>query len=95
MNEQQGRAMRRAPWAAVGLGVVVAAIAVGAVGPRAGSNAVPGSPTRGAPIVGEHSAAGSRNVDALNVAIASMQRLRGEHAGLSRAEYEAGSAVDR
>ena len=95
MQGEHGRTMRRARWTAVGLGLVVGAVAVGAVGPRvAGSHPVPGSPTGGAPVVGEHSAAGNRNVDALNEAIASMQRLRGEHAGLSRAENEAGAALD-
>jgi len=80
----------------VGLGVVVGAIAVGAVGPRVTtSNPAPGSPTRGAVVVGEHSAAGTRNVDALNAAIASMQRLHGEHAGLWRAEAQAEDALDR
>jgi hypothetical protein len=87
--------MRRARWTALGLGLVVGVVAVGAIGPTvAGSRPVPGSPAGGAPIVGEHSAAGNRNVESLNEAIASMQRLRGEHAGLSRADYEAGSVLD-
>jgi hypothetical protein len=43
-----------------------------------------------AALIGEHSAVGERQVDALNAAIDSMQQARGEHAGLSRADYEAG-----
>jgi hypothetical protein len=96
MQGEHGGTIRTARWTAVALGLVVGAVAVGAVGPRvADSRPVPGSPTGGAPVVGEHSAAGSRDVDALNEAIASMQRLRGEHAGVSRAAYEAGAALDR
>jgi hypothetical protein len=96
MQQQHVGTRRRAPWLAVGLAVVVGAIAVGAVSPRgSGSHPIPGSPTGGAPMVGEHSGAGARNVDGLNAAIASMQRLRGEHAGLSPAEYETGAALDR
>src|SRR4051794_25819080 len=96
MQQQHGGTRRRGRWAAVGLGVVVGAIAVGAVGPRlTSSNPTPGSPTGGALVVGEHSAAGTRNVDALNAAIASMQRLRGEHAGFSRADAEAEAGLDR
>ena len=47
-----------------------------------------------AALVGEHSATGERAVDALNAAIASAQQLRGEHAGLTRAEYAAAAALD-
>jgi hypothetical protein len=59
-----------------------------------------GQPTIGATgspgfvLIGEHSALGERRVDELNAAIVSMQRARGEHAGLSRAEYEAGAPLD-
>ncbi len=46
-------------------------------------------------LVGEHSALGPRQVEAINRAIASMQQLRGEHAGIAIAEYEAESASVR
>ncbi len=46
-------------------------------------------------LIGEHSALGWRLVDELNAALAAMPRARGEHAGLSRAEYEAGAALDQ
>ena len=47
-----------------------------------------------AALVGEHSAGGERSVDALNASIASMQGLRGEHAGLSREAYAAAATLD-
>ena len=45
-------------------------------------------------LIGEHSALGASRVVALNAAIMSMQRARGEHAGLSRTDYEAGAGRD-
>jgi hypothetical protein len=67
--------------------VVVIAVPVG--GPASG---VTGS--SGPALIGEHSALGERRVDELNAAIASMQRAKGEHAGLSRTDYEAEASLD-
>jgi hypothetical protein len=53
-----------------------------------------GSHAISATAIGEHSALGARRVEELNAAIAAMQRLRGEHAGLTKAEYLAAAALD-
>jgi len=76
------------------LGLAAAAASAGLVPPRAVRVPTMGSPTGDAPIVGEHSGAGERRVDELNRAISSMQHLRGEHAGLSRADYARADGLD-
>ena len=78
--------------------VVPLAIALGAIALVAGpaSHGTRGETvTPVAALVGEHSAGGERAVSALNAAIASTQQLRGEHAGLSKAEYVAAANLDR
>ena len=73
--------------------VVPIAIVLGAIGLVAGpaSNGTLGETvTPVAALVGEHSAGGERAVDALNASIASMQGLRGEHAGLSQGGLRGG-----
>ena len=77
--------------------VVPIAIVLGAIGLVAGpaSHGTLGETvTPVAALVGEHSAGGERSVDALNASIASMQGLRGEHAGLSREAYAAAATLD-
>jgi hypothetical protein len=62
-----------------------------------GAGNVPGPRTAMRPIpaaIGEHSALGELLVAGLNAAIASLQTLRGEHAGLTREDYEAGAGLD-
>jgi hypothetical protein len=60
-----------------------------------------GQPTNGSieattpMLIGEHSALGERQVDARNRANASMGVIRGEHAGISRADYRAESAASQ
>jgi hypothetical protein len=74
-------------WAAVVLGLAAAGVSAGLVPARDDPRMPRGSPTGGAPLYGEHSAAGERRVDALNRALGSMERLRGEHARQSKADY--------
>jgi len=81
-------------WAAVVLGLAAAGVSAGLVPAHEDPRTPRGSPTGDAPIYGEHSAAGDRRVDALNAAMASMQRLRGEHAGLSTADYARAALLD-
>src|SRR5262249_40160620 len=59
-------------WIAVVLGLAAAAASAGLVSPREVRLPTMGSPTGDAPIVGEHSGAGERQVDELNRAISSM-----------------------
>jgi hypothetical protein len=49
----------------------------------------------GTPLIGEHSALAAREVDARNAALGSMPPASGEHAGMTKSDYEAGSALDR
>ena len=73
--------------AAVLLGVAVAIVALGAMQPSTAAR--PGAVFEGV-LVGEHSALQARMVDKFNAAIsASTQAPRGEHAGISSAEYHA------
>ncbi len=76
----------------VPLAIVLGAIALVAAPASHGTRGETVTPA--AALVGEHSAAGERAVDSLNASIASMQQLRGEHAGLSREEYAAADTLD-
>jgi hypothetical protein len=76
-------------------GLLAVAAAVAVITLPAGQQTSGGTGASGTALVGEHSALGGRQVDALNAAIASMGRATGEHAGLSRADYRAGEAPGR
>jgi hypothetical protein len=85
------RAGRRSALVALAIAALVAAVALSAQAAGQETAVVPAwSPD----LVGEHSALGERRVDDLNAVIGSSSRVRGEHAGLSRADYEADSALD-
>ncbi len=85
---------RRLAGALIALPVAVLLAAVVVVALPAGQPINGATRAVGPALIGEHSALGERRVDELNAAIASMQRARGEHAGLSRADYEAGAGRD-
>ncbi len=92
-----GRSVIRSVAGAVLIAALLAAIALATLPsrqPAIGASA--GATDSGMPVlIGEHSALGARLVDALNAAIAGAgQRATGEHAGLSRTEYEAGAPLD-
>jgi hypothetical protein len=53
-----------------------------------------GSGPIGGSLIGEHSASGERQVDAVNAFLRASQVVKGEHAGLSLTEYEAGASLD-
>jgi hypothetical protein len=77
------------------LPVALMLAAVALVAPPASRQATGGSRSPVAVPIGEHSALGVRQVDELNAALARAGRAWGEHAGISRADYEAGSHLDQ
>jgi hypothetical protein len=85
------RAIRRSALVALCIAVLAAAVAISAQAP--GQRTATG-PAWSPDPVGEHSALGDRRVADLNAVIGSSGRVRGEHAGLAPAEYEAFSALD-
>ncbi len=91
-----------AKWATSRQGrIAIAVVAIPIAGLLAGGAVLTqsGEPSQhsakvGPQLIGEHSALGERRVDDLNATLASMGRVRGEHAGLSRTDYEAGAVLD-
>jgi hypothetical protein len=69
-------------------------VTAGAIAAHPSASASASGPVTDAPLIGEHSALGAQRVDSLNATIAAMGAVRGEHAGLSSAEYQAGAALD-
>lgn len=110
MTNQQATGNEQAAWAgrvfppagasggfrrAAELGIAVL-LALGAVVLLPNDPPVQGGSTSVTPLlIGEHSALGPRLVNDRNKAIASMQQIRGEHAGITRDQYRAESAVVR
>jgi hypothetical protein len=90
-QHQGDRTKRRRQGRALALLAVAGIVTAGAAAVATRPTGSEGSfgPVTAAPLIGEHSALGPKLVDDLNATIAAMGHLRGEHAGLSQAEYKA------